>query len=105
MNRTASLGQARVTFTCHVEGEYLLTKVNNMFYNQNALTRFQSMGITFSKIRKGENNTRTQDVYVTPTVNNNNTIIACRATSQEGPNVESEPAFLFIAGSSMREKE
>ena len=71
--------------------------MNSSFVNQNRMSNFSAMGITFSHTHDNGAHVLTQSMTVASTVINNNTNITCRAIGNRVM-VDSELVFVFVAG-------
>ena len=90
------LGHPPLQLTCRIRGQNIFWTVNNLTYNFRSESSFRERGITFTHVStNGDIITESGSVSVTRT--NNNTAIACVATSG-GDYIKSNASIIFIAG-------
>jgi hypothetical protein len=99
-NVTVGLGSDPLTLTCRVRGERIFIRINGEVYSHGTHGKLLDSGITVTHASWSANGI-TQNVTVELTERNNNTNIICIAVVQN-PRCEilSNPAFIFIAGTS-----
>ena len=90
------LGHPILQLTCRIRGQNIFWTVNNLTYGYTNSRDFRERGITFTHVStNGDIITESGSVSVTRT--NNNTAIACVATSGRD-HIKSNASIIFIAG-------
>ena len=96
MSVRVGLGHDPVFLTCHVEADNLYWIINGSFLGQN-IDIFQRKGIMVGDTSYNGDIIQ-QNLTVAISEANNNTMVACEASTSNIPIVTSDTATVFIAG-------